>query len=365
MPIAVLLSGGVDSSVALRRLQAAGQEELTAFYLKIWLEDELAFLGECPWEEDLAFAREVCAQAGVPLEVLPMQREYHQRIVGYALDELRAGRTPSSDVLCNQQIKFGAFVDAIGPQFEAVASGHYARVEAGSGACRLLCSPDPVKDQTYFLSRLSQAQLARCRFPLGALTKAEVRRLAVQYELANRQRPDSQGICFLGRIPFPEFVRHHLGEQPGEILELETGRRLGEHRGHWFYTVGQRKGLGLSGGPWYVVHKEVAGNAIYVSHRDAQAAAGSSRFDVTSLHWIAGPPDLDRPLRVKLRHGPHSLPCRLAATTSSGRLQVHLDGRDPGIAAGQFAVFYHGEECLGSGVMEVAVPWAQPCEEVS
>ncbi len=209
MRIAVLVSGGVDSSVALARLVAEGRHELTAFYLKIWLEDELAILGECPWEEDLRHARAVCETLGVPLEVVPLQDRYHERVVAHAIAELSAGRTPSPDLQCNQRIKFGAFLEAVGgDRFDAVASGHYARVELdGAGRAHLLRAPDPVKDQTYFLARMHQAQLQRARFPIGDLDKPAVRQRAAELGLATAARPDSQGICFLGKIKYPEFVR--------------------------------------------------------------------------------------------------------------------------------------------------------------
>lgn len=357
---AVLLSGGVDSSVALHLLAADHRQQLTAFYLKIWLEDEVAFLGDCPWEEDLAFARRVCADAGVPLEVIPLQREYRQRIVAYSLDELRAGRTPSSDVLCNQQIKFGAFLDAVGPEVSAVASGHYARrIAAGQQEDRALLarSPDPVKDQTYFLARLSRQQVQHCRFPIGHLHKHQVRRRAEELALPNRHRPDSQGICFLGKIPFREFIRHHLGERPGEIRHAETGQRLGEHRGHWFHTLGQRRGLGLSGGPWYVVGKNAEENLLLVSHRERLEEWAPESFEVEALHWLGEPLSLpsgsldeSSPLRVRLRHGGALLPFRLEPT-SRGRGRVQLSQGDPGIAPGQFAVFYAEDICIGCGII--------------
>jgi len=352
MKTAVLLSGGVDSSVALVRLLEAGGGEVTAFFLKVWLEEELAGFGDCPWEEDLRLAREVCAGLGVRLEVVPLQREYRERIVASALDELRAGRTPSPDVLCNRRIKFGAFLETVGAGFEAVASGHYARVVERSGELRLATAADPVKDQTYFLSQLTGEQLARCRFPVGDLTKAEVRRIASGLGLPTAGRPDSQGLCFLGEIPFDDFVRAHLGERPGEVRELGSGRLLGEHRGHWFFTLGQRKGLGLSGGPWFVVAKDVAEDLVWVVHADHLAEAAPNRFTLPTPHWIAGAPEgLD--LRVKVRHGPESHRCS-SEPVPGGGLAVRLDRPDPGLAPGQYAVFYEGEICLGGGAMELA-----------
>src|SRR5437667_424274 len=246
MKIAVLLSGGVDSSVALLLVKQAGHQEINAFYLKIWLEDELAYLGNCPWEEDLKYARAVCEQAGVPLTVVSLQTEYHERVVAAAVEELRAGRTPSPDIWCNQRIKFGLFFEKIGRGFDRVASGHYGQVEDQGGVCVLKRSPDPVKDQTYFLCALNQEQLRRLWFPLGHLRKVEVRQLARQWRLPSCERKDSQGICFLGKIKYPEFIRYYLGERTGEIVELESGQPLAGHRRCWFYTIGRSKGTGLA-----------------------------------------------------------------------------------------------------------------------
>jgi tRNA-specific 2-thiouridylase len=348
--VAVLCSGGVDSSVALMRLAAAGGHELTAFYLKIWLEDELAFLGRCPWEEDLELVRRVSEMAAVPLEVVPLQREYLETVVAYALDELRVGRTPSPDVMCNRMIKFGAFVERSGPAFDLVASGHHARVDHGSGLSRLLRAADRRKDQTYFLCQLEQRQLARCLFPIGDSTKDEVRAEARRLELPNASRPDSQGICFLGRVPFDDFVRHHLGERPGEIRDIDTGAALGEHRGLWFFTIGQRHGLDLAGGPWYVVGKDRSSDALLVVHRERLEHRTRREFLLPRPHWIAEPPTRGD-LEVKIRHGERLEPCTVSEG-AHGSLSVALrDASDPGIAPGQFAALYEGEECLGGGVI--------------
>ena len=346
MTTAVLLSGGVDSSVALRLLQEEGHDDLTAFYLKIWLEDELQHLGECPWEEDLAFAREVCKAAGVPLEVVPLQRQYWDRVVSYTIAELKEGRTPSPDIFCNQRVKFGAFLEEVGEGFDRVASGHYARTEEAGGLHWLKKGVDPVKDQTYFLCYLDQAQLSRCIFPLGALPKLEVRTLAERYGLPNSSRPDSQGICFLGKISYNDFVRHHLGEKPGAIIRRDTGEQLGEHRGFWFHTVGQRRGLGLAGGPWFVCGKDTAENIVYVSHGDGLVEASRQEYRVGEAHWISEAP-AEGPLQVKLRHSPEVYDCELTRTEGQDSV-VRLEGADAGIAAGQFTVFYKGDVCLGA-----------------
>lgn len=348
MNTAVLLSGGVDSSVALQLAHDRG-DRVTAFYLKIWLEDELAYLGECPWEEDLAYARAVCDRLGIPLEIVPLQAEYLDRVVTVAIEELKAGRTPSPDIFCNQRIKFGAFLDRIGTDFERVISGHYAQIDRSGGTVRLKRSPDPVKDQTYFLCNLSQEQLSRLEFPIGSLTKSEVRSLAEDADLPNKDRKDSQGICFLGKIRYPEFVRFHLGEKPGNIVDVTTGKILGEHRGYWFHTIGQRQGLGLGGGPWYVVKKDVVSNIIYVSNAEEKDKRARRRFALSDANWINGAPDRER-LTVKVRHGP-KLSDATVTVGNNTDTQVALDEGDPGIAPGQWAVIYDDAYCLGGGII--------------
>lgn len=362
MNTAVLLSGGVDSSVALHRVKSEGT--VTAFYLKVWLEDEAGFLGDCPWEEDLLSARAVCERVGVELRVVPLQLEYYDLVVSYVLEELKEGRTPSPDIFCNQRIKFGAFFQAVGADFDRVVTGHYARVQRGEdGQYHLWQAPDSVKDQSYFLSHLNQQQLSRLFFPLGSMHKREVRELAGEFGLPNKDRPDSQGICFLGNISYPDFLQHYLGTRSGEIVEREGGQVLGLHEGFWFYTIGQRKGLGLSGGPWYVVGKDCAENRVYVSHRENIGSAFHDSFTCVRPSWIAGrePAWLSGGsaggavrLKLKLRHGPKMISCSLrkAGDASGERLAVRMEEGDRGLAPGQFAVFYENDECLGGAMIE-------------
>ncbi len=350
MKIAILISGGVDSSVALKRLQEQGHD-LTAFYLKIWLEDELAYLGDCPWEEDLKFVRAICKKAGVPLEVISLQKEYWEEVVEYTLSEVKQGRTPNPDILCNQRVKFGKFYDKIHDSFEKIATGHYAQVEEKEGLFYLKKAPDPIKDQTYFLSHLSQAQLSRALFPIGDLPKQEVRELAKKYNLPNQDRKDSQGICFLGKIKFSEFLKHHLGEKPGSIIDLDSGKKVGEHPGFWFYTIGQRHGLGLSGGPWFVVRKNTYKNEIYISREYQEEVR--DHFQVEKLHWIAKTPlkpGETHELDLKVRHG-ESFHQGQVTLENPDKAQVTITGSDQGFAPGQFAVFYDGDYCLGGGVI--------------
>lgn len=348
MKIAVLLSGGVDSSVALRILKEEGHD-ITAFYLKIWLQDEFSFLGDCPWEEDLEYAREVCRQADVPLEVLPLQDEYWEHVVSYTISEIKEGRTPNPDIFCNKLIKFGQFYDKIDNSFEKVASGHYAAIESENGKFILKRSPDPVKDQTYFLAYLNQRQLSRALFPLGKYEKKEVRALAEKFELPNKNRKDSQGICFLGQIKFNEFVKHHLGEIKGDIIEVETGEKKGEHNGYYFYTIGQRSGLGLSHGPWYVVEKDVKKNIVFIS-KENKSERSRSTFEVGKFNWISDERPGKTELMVKIRHGARFYDCKLNFTGDE-KAMVELATPDQGIAPGQFAVFYDGPDCIGGGVI--------------
>lgn len=350
MKIAILLSGGVDSSVALRLLRDAGHE-LEAFYIKVWLEDEIAAIGDCPWEEDVRYARAVCEQAAVPLHVLPLQTEYYDRIVRHAIGELRAGRTPSPDIHCNRQIKFGAFLDGLGDRFDRVASGHYARVTEADGRMQLRRAPDPVKDQTYFLCTLRQDQLRRACFPIGAMDKTQVRAAAQTFGLPTQARRDSQGVCFLGRIKYSEFIRFNLGERAGEIREIESDRLLGHHQGYWFFTIGQRQGLRLHGGPWIVVRKDIDRNIIYVAHRDLADSRAHNQFVVAPPHWIAGAPPDSTDLTLKLRHGPELLRARIAPA-GDDTLTVTIEHPERGIAPGQYAVFYQDDICLGGAVIQ-------------
>jgi len=348
MKIAVLLSGGVDSSVALRLLKDQGHD-LTAFYLKIWLQDEFSFLGECPWEEDLMYARGVCEQVDVSLEVIPLQTEYWDNVVSYTISEIKEGRTPNPDIFCNSLIKFGQFYDKIDPSFEKVASGHYARVEQVNDNYLLKISPDKIKDQTYFLAYLTQQQLSRALFPIGEFKKSEIRTLAEKYNLPTMARRDSQGICFLGQIKFNEFIKHHLGEITGEIIDIGSGKVMGEHPGYYYFTIGQRSGLKLGGGPWFVVKKDVIKNIIYIS-KENFAERERNEFSVGKINWIFKKPTESKRLKVKIRHGARTFDCNIRQLREDVS-SVKLSDSDSGIAPGQFAVFYYDDVCLGGGII--------------
>ena len=258
--------------------------------------------------------------------------------------------------MCNNNIKFGLFLSKIDDSFEKVASGHYAQNYEEDGVYYLKKTPDPIKDQTYFLCNLKQEQLKRILFPIGQYTKEEVRELAKKFNLPNKDRKDSQGICFLGKVKYSEFIKHYLGEKKGDIVELETGRVLGQHQGFWYYTVGQRKGLeiggikGSNGKPLYVVKKDTEKNIIYVSQNYHDDEKKRNKLNVGSFNWFAGKRPEKKELQVKLRHGEHLYNCQINFLSDTSA-EVTLDSDDQGIAEGQFAAFYDGEICLGCGVI--------------
>lgn len=349
MKVAVLVSGGVDSSVALALLKQQGHD-VTAFYLKIWLEDELSFLGDCPWEQDLAYVRSVCEQLDVPLKVVSLQKEYHDLVVSYVVKQVKAGRTPNPDVLCNRHIKFGMFLNHIDDSFEKIASGHYAQVIEKNGVFELHQAPDAIKDQTYFLSQLTQKQLSRLVFPIGHMPKDKVRQLAQELDLPNKDRKDSQGICFLGKLKFRDFIKQYLGEQQGDMIEFETNQVLGTHNGFWFYTIGQRQGLGLAGGPWYVVAKDPKKNSIFISRNYYSDEKKRNELIISECNWLTGETPKNKDMRVKLRHGATFHDC-VVSCDSDTTAHIALKDRDQGIAPGQFAVLYDGDQCLGGGVI--------------
>ena len=349
MKIAALVSGGVDSSVALHMLKQRGHE-LVAFYLKIWLEDEMSFLGSCPWEEDLSYAQKVCAQCDVPLRVVPLQKEYHEHVVHYTIDAVKNGLTPNPDMLCNREVKFGAFYEKYGKDFDRIATGHYAQIkEQNDGSVDLLRAPDPIKDQTYFLALMKQEQLRRALFPIGHMQKSDVRAYAQMHDLATAKRKDSQGICFLGKISFHDFIKAHLGVRPGSFVEKETGRELGMHEGFYFYTIGQRRGIEINNGPWYVCDKDVEKNIVYVTHGYTGEDQRRDHCDVREINWINGMPEKTN-LQVKLRHSEVLYDCTVVKSGENA-VHVQLTQKDQGITPGQYAVFYDEQKCLGGGVI--------------
>jgi tRNA-5-taurinomethyluridine 2-sulfurtransferase len=347
MKIAMLISGGVDSSVALKLLKQQGHE-ISAFYLKIWLEDELHYLGSCPWEEDLNYVTEICKKEKVPLHVVAMQTEYFDSVVSYVIEQVKSGRTPNPDIMCNNNIKFGLFLDKIDDSYHKIATGHYAGIQEVEGRFLLKKNPDPVKDQTYFLANLKQEQLKKLTFPLADLTKKEVRELAAEFGLPNKNRKDSQGICFLGKLKYNDFLKHYLGEKTGDIIDYDTNKKIGEHNGYWFFTIGQRKGIKLSGGPYYIVDKNPQKNIVYVSKNYHDNNKKRDTLWIENVYWhIKGPPT-NKQLQVKLRHSDYFYDCQIIQEQSK-KIKIKLSKNDQGIAPGQFAVFYDNQYCIGAG----------------
>lgn len=354
MKIALLISGGVDSAVAAHRLIQDGHD-LHLFYIRIGLDNGE---GDCAAQEDIEMCRFIAARFHLPFEVVSLHQEYWDNVMEYALSSVRDGLTPNPDVMCNKMIKFGYFEERWGHEFDLTATGHYATRREIDGRVWLGTAVDPVKDQTDFLCRITYPQLSHLTFPLGSLSKAEVRRIAVEANLPNAYRRDSQGICFLGKINYNDFLSRHLGEKPGAIIELETGRKLGTHRGFWFHTIGQRKGLGLSGGPWFVVKKNVRDNVVYVSRGYDTDKQYGTTLHLDEMHWLTLDPWEGREcdnveIYFKNRHTPDFLKGRLTRLEQPGEYVIESSTPVQGIAPGQFAVVYTPDRsiCLGSGVI--------------
>lgn len=359
MKIAALISGGVDSAVAVHRLVEQGQD-LTLFYIRIGLDNGE---GDCSAEEDMEMCTAIARRYGLPLHEVSLHEEYWENVMEYALRTVKAGLTPNPDLMCNRMIKFGFFEERWGHEFELTATGHYATtVICEDGLKYLATAVDPVKDQTDFLARITYDQLKHLTFPIGDIPKAEVREIAIREKLPNAFRKDSQGICFLGKINYNDFLRRHLGEKDGPIIEIETGKKIGTHHGYWFHTIGQRKGLGLSGGPWYVVKKNIHDNAIYVSRGyDTEKQYGRT-IRLTEPHFITRNPWAAAPwaaeIKFKNRHSPEFFDARISLVKEASdgvpaEYIVETDKPVQGIAPGQFGILYDkdGRICYGSGII--------------
>ena len=353
--IIVGMSGGVDSSVAALRLLEAGHE-VQGLFMSNWAEDEE---GYCQAAEDFHDARAVCELLDIPLHRADFSREYRERVFAAFLDGYRSGVTPNPDVLCNREIKFGSFLQhALRLGADLIATGHYARTD---GHGRLLRAVDAGKDQTYFLHAVSRDALRRTLFPLGALLKREVRAIAKANGLANHDRKDSTGICFIGERPFAEFLGRYLDDQSGAI-EDPAGRRLGRHQGLSRYTLGQRQGLRVGGvagagdAPWYVAGKDPERNVLLVVQGHDHPGLFSDRLTAMAPHWIEGePPGLPLACTARTRHRQPDQPCRVEAA-GDGRLAVRFDSPQRALTPGQFVVFYAGDLCLGGATIEQVAP---------
>lgn len=353
MEIAALVSGGVDSSVIVPILKEQGYNPVLC-YIQIGMDDDPAFM-DCPSEEDIEITTFIAKKYGCRFEVVNLHKEYWNRVVSYTMDSVKKGLTPNPDVMCNRLIKFGSFEDKFGKDFDKIATGHYAGVVFENDKYWLSTAKDTLKDQTYFLGRITYPQLSKAMFPISELLKKEVRELAVREKLPSAHRKDSQGICFLGKINYNDFIKQHVGEKKGQIVELETGKILGTHNGYWFHTIGQRKGLGLPQGPWFVVKKDPVENVVYVSHGYDPQSQYSNEISLEDFQFITFDPFKDFTdgvgITFKIRHTPDFSRGRLYK--DDNKYRIISDQAIPGIAPGQFGVIYDINEkrCLGSGVI--------------
>ncbi|GIX21405.1 MAG: tRNA-specific 2-thiouridylase MnmA [Gammaproteobacteria bacterium] len=358
--IIVGMSGGVDSSVAALLLLEQGHR-VEGLFMKNWEEtDDVAY---CTAQQDLEDAERVCEDLEIPLHTVNFARQYWDRVFAHFLAEQRAGRTPNPDVLCNREIKFQVFLEhALRLGADRIATGHYARIDAApDGGRRLLKGVDPGKDQSYFLHALGQRELARSVFPLGGLCKAEVRARATEAGLVTHDKRDSTGICFIGERRFADFLARYLPPREGDIVTLD-GRVIGRHRGAWYYTIGQRQGLGIGGvagapeAPWYVVAKDVEKNTVTVVQGADHPALFARRVRTGPIHWIGRPPAA-LPFRcaAKTRYRQPDQPCTLLEATDAGA-ECLFDTPQRAVTPGQSLVLYAGEVCLGGAVIEQTRP---------
>jgi tRNA-specific 2-thiouridylase len=354
MKIVVGLSGGVDSAVAALLLKRAGHD-VAGLFMKNWEDDDDDRY--CSTREDLIDAVSVAERIGIEVEAVNFSAEYRDRVFASFLAEYRAGRTPNPDVLCNAEIKFKAFLDhAMTLGAQRIATGHYARVEERDGRFVLLKGLDGGKDQSYFLHRLNQAQLARTLFPVGHLEKPEVRRIAREAGLPNHAKRDSTGICFIGERPFREFLSRYLPRAPGPMVTAQ-GERLGEHEGLMYYTIGQRQGLRIggrrdgAGDPWYVARKDLASNTLTVVQGHDHELLMKRNLAAGDASWVSGSaPAADGGFAAKTRYRQADSSCEFHA---AGEREFQLDFASPqwAVTPGQSAVLYRGDVCLGGGVI--------------
>lgn len=355
--IIVGMSGGVDSSVTALLLQQQGYP-VEGLFMKNWEEDDTQ--AYCSASADLDDAGSVADQLGIRLHTVNFSGEYWDNVFQQFLAEYRAGRTPNPDVLCNREIKFKAFLDyALHLGADRIATGHYAAITRQNGQLQMLRAKDENKDQTYFLYMLGQAQLAHSLFPLGELEKATVRQIAEQAGLPNHKKKDSTGICFIGERKFKDFLSRFLPANPGPMVTPE-GTPIGEHHGLMYYTLGQRKGLGVGGRadsegePWFVVEKDLPNNRLIVAQGHAHTLLLKQGLIAGQLHWVSGtPPELPLECKARIRHRQPLQACRITPQQQD-QLAVHFTNRQRALTPGQSIVFYSGRVCLGGGIIEQA-----------
>lgn len=352
--VVVGMSGGVDSSVTALLLKRQGYEVIGIF-MKNW--DDTDEFGHCTAEEDAEDVRRVCEEIGIPYYTVNFEKQYEDKVFAYFLDEYRKGRTPNPDVMCNREIKFGEFLHkALDLGADYIATGHYARVEQRNGAYQLLRGVDHNKDQTYFLNALNQEQLSKAMFPIGHLTKAEVRKIAAEAHLPTAMKKDSTGVCFIGERNFKQFLSQYLPARSGDICTFD-GEVKGRHDGLMYYTLGQRQGLGIGGGsgsgePWFVAGKDLERNILYVVQGADDPRLYSHALTASDVNWISGetPPDGYRcTAKFRYRQPDQGVTVRMQA---NGTCEVIFDSPQKAVTPGQAVVFYDGDRCLGGAIID-------------
>lgn len=350
--VVVGLSGGVDSAVSAYILLKAGFD-VTGIFLKVY-EDTNQIFSECPWREDIKAAQEVAQFLQIPFETWNFSKEYKSTVLEYFFSELKKGRTPNPDVFCNNEIKFGFFLSKVlEKKFDFLATGHYVQTYFGINQdAHLIRGVDENKDQSYFLSRLTQSMLSHSLFPIGHLTKHAVRSIATDIHLPNALRKDSQGICFIGNINVSEFIKKNLALKSG-VIKTTKGNVIGMHKGLELYTIGQRHGIEIGGGkePFYVVKKDTKRNELWVAQGKDNKALFSTRAIVCSMHWLHGNPPHSKHMLVQIRYRQKAIPALLQESKSNS-YEVLFDAKQRAVTPGQVCAFYEGNECLGSGIIE-------------
>lgn len=348
--VCVALSGGVDSAVAAALLKKQGYN-VTGMFMKNWAGEDFGVKSDCPWEQDQKDAEAVCKILNIPFRSVNFEKEYRQSVIKYFFEEYSKGRTPNPDVICNKEIKFKVFIkkaEMLGAQL--IATGHYARVKTSGELLELHKGVDRNKDQSYFLHGLNQYQLSRTIFPLGDLTKPEVRVLATKFKLPNAKKKDSQGICFIGKINVSEFLRENIQIRPGKIIDIDSGKTLGKHDGVMFYTIGQRHGMGIggSGKPYFVVKKDFIKNILFVGLGEDHPLLYWKDIYYSQSHFISGkiPIDLQMEASIRYRHFPE------CGKLIPDKNLFRFLSPQKAPSAGQSIVFYRGDLCLGGAIIE-------------
>ena len=376
--VVVGLSGGVDSSVAAYLLQQQGHEVIGIF-MKNWHDTEVTISEDCPWEEDGKDALLVAEKLGIPFQTIDFSEEYYERIVSYMFNEHESGRTPNPDVLCNREIKFDSFLKlALKLGADYVATGHYCRKQETESGFELLAGKDGNKDQSYFLCQVNQDQLAKALFPIGELEKSEVRKIAKEQDLVTAEKRDSQGLCFIGKVKLPDFLKQKLKEKKGNVVEISRdwkgfykeldtteaytfaesdGKVIGEHIGAHFYTIGQRKGLNIGGyvNPLFIIQTNTETNTVYVGEGDDHKGLRRPGLliDKADIHWVKEVDAMKvgetRDYELRIRYRQILFGAKLTQLDSG--LEIEFDAPKKAVAKGQFAAWYDGDVLVGSGVI--------------